>query len=657
MADLFGSGVSGLLAYQRAIATTGHNISNVNTDGYSRQQVEMSTRIPQPSGAGYIGSGVKVDNVRRMYDQFVTEQVQNHTSQDGYLNKFYDLASQVDNLLADPDAGLDPAVQDFFNSINGLADNPSSTSARQVVLSQAESLTERFHSVDGRLASLEDSANTRLENIVGEINALADSIAEVNKNIGLARDLAGGSPPNDLLDQRDELLRRLSEYVPVSTVEQEDGAVNVFVGNGQTLVLNDDAQGLGTTRNAFDASRLEITAGRSGDGPVISDQLKGGEIAGVLDFRSEVLDPTRNKLGRIAVGIAQSMNDQHQLGMDLNNELGDDFFTVAGLSTPSRALDHSANDGSTTVTYQVNDASSLTESDYRLEYLGGNQYELTRLSDSTVLDTFTLGGGGYPDTYTSSEGFTITADSAPQTRDRFLIQPTRTGAEDIEPAVDNVKDIAAALPIRGEKDVGNLGNAELGNLAVGAGTDLPTVFAEGPVTLTFDAAANEFDVTTASGPSGTLAYDPSTVSSADFDLGTALGADYADIGLTISGTPLDGDTFTISKNADAVSDNRNALELAGLQETGILENQSTTFQSAYGQMVSEVGTRTHQLDINSEAQKTLLKQAEATREGISGVNLDEEAANLSRFQQAYQASAQVINAAQSMFDTLLNAVR
>lgn len=654
MANLFGSGVSGLLASQRAIATTGHNISNVNTEGYSRQQVETSTRIAQPSGAGYLGSGVKVDNVRRMYDQFVTEQVRTHTSQDGYLNKFHDLASQVDNLLADPDAGLDPAVQQFFNSLNGLADNPSSTSARQVVLSEAESLTERFHSVDGRLASLEESANSRLENIVGEINAIADSIAEVNKNIGLARDLAGGSPPNDLLDQRDELLRKLSEYVPVSTVEQEDGAVNVFVGNGQTLVLNDDAQGLGIARSAYDNSRYEVTAGRSGDGPVISKQLKGGEIAGVLDFRSEVLDPTRNKLGRIAAGLAQSMNDQHKLGMDLNNELGEEFFSLNGLGefSTTGTYRYEVNANQAELEFRIDDASQLTASDYRVEY-DGSDYEVTRLSDHTVVDVTESGG-----VYTTEDGFSFQVGSgSPVAGDRFLITPTREGSKSIERAVDSVKSIAAALPIRGEMDAGNLGGAELNSLEVGAGTELPTVFNEGPITLAFDEGNDRFNVATGSGPSGTLPYDPSTQSSADFDLGSALGADYDDIKFRISGTPLDGDTFTIEKNNDAVSDNRNALKLAELQETGVLENETTTFQASYGQMVSEVGTRTHQLDINSESQKTLLKQAVATREGISGVNLDEEAADLTRYQQAYQASAQVISAAQSMFDTLLSAVR
>lgn len=657
MADIMSTAVSGLLAFQRSLATTSHNISNVNTEGYSRQRTNLATRIPEPTGSGFIGTGVKVSSIERMYDQFLSEQLRTYTSNLTKLDAFHKLSSQVDNLLADANAGLAPSLQQFFNALQGVADNPSSIPAREVLLSQAESLTHRFQTIDQRMASLRDVVNTSVSNTVNDINTLSKSIAGVNQSIVLAMAQSGGQQPNDLLDQRDLLVRQLAERVPVTTVMQDNGAMNVFIGNGQVMVLGMDYNQLSVIPSDYDSFTLRVALTTSaGPGPDVTDFLNGGTIGGLLSFRKEVLEPAQNALGRIAIGLAETINAQHRQGLDLNNELGLDFFGFGGVTALATAAASSRNTGTAEITYSITNVSALTGSDYRISTSDGTTYALTRLSDNSVIGTYTP--GAYPATIdVPGEGFSFTLDVAANAGDSFELRPTRSAARDITLLIDDTKRIAAGAPLRATESITNLGSAQLNKLdaTAGATTDLAAVLAGGAVTMTYDSTVPGYTLSGAL--AGSLAYDPATESAGKtFDLG-AIDPDYAGITFRLSGVPLHGDSFTISPNYDGVGDNGNALKLAALDGTPILAGGTTTFQTAYGQMVSQVGSRTHQASIDLGAQKTMVTQAEMALESVSGVNLDEEAANMLRFQQAYQANAQIINIAQSLFDTLLNAVR
>jgi flagellar hook-associated protein 1 FlgK len=663
MSDFLSVGISGLMASQAALSTTAHNVSNLNTPGYSRQRADLATRIPQSTAAGFLGNGVNVVNVRRVFDQFTTEQVRSHTSQNSRLATYYNLASQVDNLLADPEAGLAPSLQNFFNASQGVADNPSSIPARQVFISEANSLVERFSAIEQRLTSLRDSVGTRLQDLVMQVNSLAQSLAKVNRDISMAGANISGKEPNDLLDRRDELLRELSELVPVTTLDQDDGSINVFIGNGQSLVIGTGARDISTLPNPNNPQQLEIAMGENGSGPIISDFITGGELGGVLEFRRDILEPTENALGRVAMGLAEAVNAQHAQGLDLNNALGKQFFGLRGLTEPKDALPASTNKSTATVEFIVTDAKALTTSDYTVSTPDGVNFNVTRASDGKVVGSFAP--GGYPYTY-SVDGLELKLDNGPaNSGDSFLVEPTRTAASDIKMLISNVKDIAVAAPLRTEQSKDNLGTGKITNPEVSAATNLPVIVNAPQITLEFDAATNSFVVTGGTAGvgnplgAGSIPYDPATDSNGvDFDLGAALGIpDYNGVTFTVSGTPLDGDTFTIGKNADASGDNRNMLKIADLQDAALLENGTTNLQTAYGQMVSGVGAKTHQLDINSRAQQTILDQSIQAREEIAGVNMDEEAANLIRFQQAYQAAAQVIRAADTMFQTVLDAVR
>lgn len=641
--DLLGTSISGLLAFQRALSVTGHNVSNSSTDGYSRQTVDLVTRPPTPSGDGFIGNGVQVNTVKRQVDGFVNGQLTAATGTNSQLQQFYQLASQVDNLLADPQAGLAPNLQSFFNSVNDLANNPSSTSARQVLLSQSQSLADRFHYLYQRLDTLRQGVNTQIGNDVSEINNLASSLAAVNKDIVLAQGAAGGQPPNDLLDKRDTLIRQLAQHVAVTTVAQDDGSLNVFIGSGQTLVLGQNSYSLKVVPNPFDPNRSEVALTNGGASINITDQISGGSLGGAMQFRSQMLDTAQNALGRTAVALATTFNAQHQLGQDLNGALGGNFFNALDTVTPTVLSSSVA-----TVTASVTNVSALTSSDYRLDFTAGN-YTLVRLSDNTTV----YSGATFPPA-AAVDGVTFALSGAPAAGDSWLIQPTRNGARDLALAVNDITRIAAANPVRTAEATNanglptNIGTAKIGPAAVGNTGNLPLV---ANITLTFDAAANQFTVT--GGPGGTIAYNPATDSGGK----SFTFAAYGGMTFTISGVPQDGDSFVISNNTGATSDNTNALKLADLRNQTVLDNGTATYEASYGQLVADVGAQAHQADVSRNAQQAMLNQISDQQQSVSGVNLDEEAANMQRYQQAYQAAAQMIATAGSIFQTLLQAVQ
>lgn len=644
--DLLGIGVSALQAFQRSLATTGNNVANVNTPGYSRQRVDLTERNPQLSGNGYIGTGVVAGATTRIYSDFLTSQVRTSTTGAKQQETFYNLASQVDQLLGDPQAGLQPAVDSFFNSVQQLANNPSAGAVRQTVLSEANSLAARFGTLNTQLKTLQDQANNQISDTVSQVNNLASSIADLNQRIINATGQAGGQAPNALLDQRDELLRQLSEQVAVTTVQQDNGAVNVFIGKGQTLVAGTKAASLTTVNNPYNASQKDIAFVTGSTTQDITDSISGGVLGGVLQFRSDVLNPAFNSLGRVAIGLADTFNAQHELGQDLKGNPGGQFF--ADLTSSSPTVTASSNNAATTnvtVNATITDTSALTASDYLLSYDGTN-YTLVRQSDNQTVAT--VAASGFPQTINvPSDGLSLTLNgSSISVGDTFLVQPTHNGAGDFAVAVTSPDAIAAAAPIRTAAAISNTGD---GTVSAGAvnGPPPPNASLGDTVSITFTSANTYNVVDTTSGT--TLATGASYTSGADIS--------YNGWTAQISGSPASGDVFTVQANTNGVGDNRNALLLAGLQSQNTLQNGTASYQGSYSQMVANVGVQTNQADMARTAQESVLNQATAARDAVSGVNLDEEASNLLKFQQAYQAAAQIITTANNLFNSLITAVR
>ncbi len=664
-------GISGLRAAQIGLTTTGHNITNASTPGYHRQEIVQSASTPVNTGAGFLGTGVSVNAVKRVYSEFLELQVQTAQTQSSYLETYSAQISQFNNMLADPSAGLSPALQEFFQGAHDVAAYPASVPARQSMISSADALVTRFQTLNQRFDEVREGINSQVTASVSMINSYARQIAELNSRVVIAQASSNGQP-NDLLDLRDNLIAELNKEINVSVVKQSDGAYNVSIGRGQALVVGKQAYTLTAQPSLDDPSRIDVAYQTGGSESLFlqRDSLNSGNLGGLLAFRAESLDAAQNALGRVAIGLAQTLNDQHRLGQDLNGALGGALFNVMGpngttgaFSVPSAKVVANVNNsdlspaGSPKVT--LSDISKVTTSDYTLSYSDGTGslagYSLTRLSDgaSMFVPPVVAAPGALIGVV---DGLTIVAPTLtippppaipptnPVNGDSWMIQPTRNGARDISVAIHDTAKIAAAAPIIGEADfINNTGTGKISagvvNVPVPANANL-----QKPVTITFTSATT-FNVSSpASVPPIALAGVPYTE-----------GADISYNGWTvqITGAPAANDKFTVGPNSNGVSDNRNALLLVGFQTRNTLAGGTASYQSAYSQIVSSIGIKTRDINVTAQAQASLVAQSQQAQQSLSGVNLDEEAANLLRYQQAYQAAGKMMQIASTMFDMLL----
>lgn len=656
MAGLLNIGLTGLNAAQLQLNTTSHNIANAGTPGYNRQTVVQSTNDPLFTGAGFFGQGTRVVAVNRQYSQFLENQVLSADNRRSEFAAYSAQISQINNLLADPQAGLAPALDGFFAGVQEVAANPSSIAARQALLSNAESLVARFQSMDNRLSEVRQGVEGEIGATVDLINNYAERIAEMNQRILVAQSAGVAVPANDLLDQRNVLVSELNRLVKTSTVVEADGSVSVFIGSGQNLVLGQVINRLAVVPSANDPTRASIALVTPGGStlPLPEKLLGGGELGGLLAFRREALDTTQNQLGLIAVGLTEAFNAQHRLGVDLDGLLGLDFFRPLEVTVrPAGAVDAQFVPGA---------IGQLQPSDYRVELEpDGTTFNLVRLSDNV---RFTDVGAVF-----ERDGlrFDASALAAGQTA---LVQPVRFAAQNIATAVTDVRKVAAGNPVSVSLPLTNAGTAKASDILIRA-TD---GFAPGtpffaPFELSFDAATNTLTgLPTAPPPAGGFyladaAYNPASDGTGkSFQIRYFDGTDdFPAFDFSLAGGPADGDRFSFASTEKGVADNRNASLLGALQTTRLLfeagGEATASLQSGYARLVSAVGNKTREVQVGERAQETLLRQAKDARDALSGVNLDEEAANLIRYQQAYQASGRVMGIAQRLFDELLSIAR
>lgn len=849
MANILSIGQTALNAAQVGLSTTGHNIANASTEGFSRQVVVQGSLAGAPTSFGSLGKGTEVQAVKRVYNEFLTNQVLNsQTSQNG-LSSYYTQIKQINNMFADPTVGVTPALQEFFKGVQNLAASPASGAARQTVIASAQTLAGQFQDVSGRLESLRDGINSDIRSGVDSINSLATQIAKLNDSISTVQASNSGKAPNDLLDQRDKLVSDLSKEIKVTVVKQGTD-YNVSIGNGQSLIVGGKTFELTPVVSTTDPSRLQVGYKSNGNTIALAEaSLSGGKMGGVLEFRSQTLDKVQNELGRIAIGLGNAFNAQHRLGQDLNGDLGGDLFKVAVPRVNSSSL----NTGTAQVGASITNPGALTASDYRFEFIGPAEYRVTRMADGALTSSTTL-----PISVDGLE-FQVTS-GAMAAGDVFVVKPTIDGASGFGVLISDTAKLAAAAPVRTGANSVNAGSGAISAGSVDASFGLASVAP--PITLQYDAATNTLsgfpasmsvtvsspvasDGTNVGGAASALDFsiadvngglgfnDSVTVTDFDYSgganlaqldidgIGVTLTANYGDadgvaaaiesqlnatagsgaytvtntagnlkiqnnnasaavaitntdvnaglagfangagtagvggtqatftvdgspvsltgnyadrnalaaaiqsqlsgytvtagtggaltithtgnqqavavaglsgneltnlglsnspgtgsasvyapgapvtyvegatisfggVSFTMSGSPANGDRFTVGPNTNGVGDNRNALLLGALQSAKTLVNGTATVQGAFGQMVNMVGNKTHELDVNMTAENTMLAQVVAAQQSVSGVNLDEEAANLLRYQQAYQAAGKVMQTASKMFDVLLS---
>lgn len=670
MADLLNIGLSGLAASKTQLSVTGHNITNVNTPGYTRQDAVQATRVPQFSGAGYIGSGTSLVDIRRSYSEFLTSQLRSSTALASDVAAYKSQIDQLDSLLAGSTTGITPSLQSFFAALQTAAEDPANIPARQLVLSEAEGLSRRFNTVYERLNEQNNFLNKQMVAVSDQVNRLATSVASLNNAIAVAA--ANGQQPNDLLDARDEAVRQLSTYIGVTVVPQDDSSYNLFIGSGQPLVVGATASKLEVGPGLGDPTRFEVRFVSGNSRQTVTTQLSGGELGGLIRYRQEVLDSTFNSLGRLALAVSDQVNTQLGQGLDLKGQVGAALF--GNFNDPAlaalRVRAFSSNTSNAQPLLNISDTSLLTASDYRLEFDGTN-YTARRLSDNAMMSVTESPPGtlSFGDSNGRDQGFTIDVGTpAPAAGDIFLLQPTRRGASDIAAVLDQPDQLAFAAPVRAESNLQNRGTGAISQPDLQSVLNLAGLTGALPVTLTYDEAAGYFTVPagatlTRINADGTPAV-PATFQSGQTNTYELELADGSTLRLTLSGRPQTGDIFSVAFNANGVSDNRNALKLADLQSKATIGVDPTasgttgvSFSDGYGDLVERVGTLTAQARLDGEATAAILKQATDNRDSLSGVNLDEEAANLIKFEQYYNASAQIIQVARSLFDTLINTFR
>ncbi|WP_166261463.1 flagellar hook-associated protein FlgK [Marinobacter salicampi] len=676
MAGLIGIGLTGVLGHQSALNTTGNNITNANTPGYSRQEVVFETQPGRQSGAGTIGSGVNINDIRRIANDFVTEQLRSDTSLFNEQDVLNGELGRLDNLLGGESTGLNNALNNFFASLQSAAEDPAALPQRQLVLSEAQAVVNRFQSLNSAFVQQRESVNSQMGANTSDVNALLSSIAELNMAISETPGIAQGKMPNELLDKRDEKLRELSELISIRVVPADGAQVNVQMGNGQSLVVGGEASTLATRRSAEDPNAMEFTLNTGGRVRVITEQVVGGKLGGLRQFAAGPLNAAFDELGRIAVALSDQVNHQHQIGMDLENDLGGLFFTdVNTRSAQINRVTPNANNASPkdgVVAVEITDSSVLAAGSYTLK-IGDNQnFELVdRANGKTVRQ------GSLPATLPaelSMPGFNVRIESGSfSPGDSFLVRPTRSAATDMALQVEREEDLAFASPIRAGADEGNTGN---GAISQGTMLDVRNPLTNVPLSEFNQRGAlspplmvrfineTEYEILDASDPTKPKDLDPA-VSGQTFQPGISnklfsedpRDENYRGFQFTLNGNPQANDSFLIDYNTDGISDNRNVGLLGGLATANTMNGGNQSFTEAYGGLVETVGVSTRQSQLDLDAGQALLEQTSNQRESISGVNLDEEAGRLIQYQAAYNASAKVMSVAQDLFNTLLSTFR
>ncbi len=628
---LLNIGKSALAAAQGSLATVSHNIANVNTEGYSRQQAQLATAGSQYTGAGFFGRGVDITTVRRQYDQFLTAAVQSSGSASAADAARAQALGALDRVFADGELGIGASLDAFFGAAGDLANRPADLATRQVFVARADQLAQRITTIGRQVAALRAEADARLAPEAAQVNNRIDEIARLNSQIVLAQ--GSGHVPNDLLDQRDAAVQALGAFLTVQAVKQDDGSLNLFTVEGASLLVGQQRSKLEAVRDPDDPTRhsLRLTLGSVSQW-LDADAVGGGSLAGTLRFRDEDAPAVLNQVGRIAQVLGSAVNAQQALGVDMDGNPGAALFQVPDAQV--RAA--SSNTGGGTFSASIADAGALQASSYEVRW-DGTAYQVTRLSDGLVRSS-----PGLPATF---DGLAFDGGGTPAAGDRWRVEPFAAAATGLAANPVSARQVATAYAASVEAGAANRGGVRATGFEI-VRADAANAL---PVTITFNDPPDSVTIGNVNG------LPPFTVPYAPGQRIPAAPADYNGWSLTLEGTPAAGDSFSVGPNKAAAADNRNAQALAALAREGLAGGAS--LNESYAALLGEVGSRTQAMQAAADVSARLHEETTARQQAVAGVNLDEEAADLLRYQQAYQASARIIQASQSLFESLLSAVR
>ena len=655
--NLLNLGLSGLNAAQWGLTTTGQNISNASTPGYTIETPVYAETGGQYTGSGYLPQGVSTTTVTRQYSQYLTTELNNAQSSGSSLSAYNTMISQLNNLVGSPTAGIASAITGYFTGLQNVANSASTLATRQTAMSGAQTLVDQINAAGQQYDALRQSVNTQLSNTVSQINSYTQQIAQLNGQISQAS--SQGQPPNQLMDQRDLAVSNLSQLVGVNVVNT-NGSYSVFMSNGQPLVSSTNSYNLGTAPSTGDTSELSVQyLGQAGANPAAAPQnlpdskIDGGTLGGLVAFRSQTLDPAEAQLGAIAVSFASQVNAQNSLGITLAGAKGGALFSVGGPTVYA----NTQNTGNASLSVSFANSAQPTTGDYTLAF-NGTTYTLTDNSSGAVV-------GSATDLSKPINGLNFSTIGTMNAGDSFTVEPTRGALNSFTTATTDASAIAAAAPLLAAASSTNTGTATISQGSVTAGYSMPT--SSTPTTLKYDGSTlsgfpTGSTVTLTSGtPPTSTTYDTSTTpnipysptTGATLTINNTAAGSMNNVTVTISGAPAAGDTFTIGPNTGASNDGRNALALSNLSTAKALSGGTVSLTGAYANYVNQIGNQTNQVQTASTAQTSLVTQITTAQQSVSGVNINEEAANLLQYQQLYQANSKVIQTAQTLFQTIL----
>ena len=669
--NLLRIGTSAILANTTLLNTTSNNIANINTEGYTRQRTEFESQI--------LGLGVGKGTTERLVSEFTQKQLRRDTSNYNFAQQYVTEANRVDALFSNPANSIATGINDLFKQFQIANNEPATVANRQLIIGSSQALLDKFNTLSSLVLDQDNFVNQQLDIYTGEANAYIKQIADLNIEIASFGTGASRPVPLDLLDKRDLAIKNLSEMVDIRTLDADNGEKLVFLATGQSLVVERGDFSLMALRGDPDPAERELKLQLSSRSSVERDidiDLVGGKIGGLLAFREEILVPTQNRLGQLALSMTDALNTQNRLGMDLNGKIGGNLFTLPVSS--GFALSDNTGTGNVDVTIEPGQGGSLPPNDFLLTVeAGGVRIQALDSAGKVVAGSDkVVAVGAYPATINSADaggdlyGLEITLSAGLAVGDQFELKPLSTASRTVQMATTRPEDIALASPVRTEFTVNNIGNAQISDLTVSDttpatlpayGFDTPSGLINGPWTMTY-VGGDSFEIIDNLGnPVATSTYPSGQYQNIFAQAGVDVGFDFS-----VSGVPNVGDTFTISFNDGGFNDNRNGLALSAIQteQTTRLNplssptgTNSVNFNQSYAQMVSLIGERTSQGRNSEAATGALLAQTTAWYESLSGVSLDEEASNLVRFQQTYAAAARIISTSQTIFDTLLAAAR
>lgn len=630
-------GSRALAANLTALQVIGHNIANVNTAGYSRQSVSMVSSGYQTLGGNYFGQGAELGTVERAHNAYLTREAQLAAATAAGDKERLQRLQQLETLFPTGETGLGAAVNDMLNAWGDVASSPSNLSARVVALSRGEELASRLSDTASQVDALAYNGRQQAQATVDKVNRLAQDIARVNQQ--LIENQGGVGEPNDLLDQRDDLLDQISQYVQTTTIAADDGSMSVFVAGSQPLVLGASANTLGLERDPVDATLSRVVFLQGGVSQTLPESSIGGSLGGLMTFLTQDLPAVQNDLGRMALALNTSVNNQHRLGVDLRGNAGGDFFVP---SADEPGMPATGNTGNARIHSEVADPTALKASDYRVTYTAGG-VEITRLSDGSS-SSF----GGLP---AQLDGLSFQLDSgAGAVGDSFLLRPFANAARNMRMALAAPNQLAAASPVAVSPGAGNSAGVSVERLHAAS----PSTFLNGPVTLTF-LADGSFTVGGTLDPANPAPDNAGPPASYNYSPGQAI--QFNGWSMTLRGTPAAGDSFTVAAApaGSTAQNSGNADALLALRDQATFDGVSLS--DGYGALLSNMGTAVQSAKFASTFSGQIATTTANARAEVSGVNLDEEAARLLQFQQSYQAAAKFLQVAQSAFDTMIGIMR